>query len=305
MWMMLRRRAVESLLSLLFLVCAVFAGARLTGSPGALYLPLEANDDAIAAFNAAHGFDRPIWQQFLTFLGDMMRLDFGESLRRSAPALDVVLEAYPATLKIVAISMFCALLAGVVIGSLAALRPTGIFDRISTTLSVSAACIPDFWIALMGILVFAVLLQWLPTSGAGTPLHWVLPVLVLMMRPTGSLVQVVRGGMVETLSAPYIAAARGRGTPVRRLLFLHALRNAAIPALTVLGVQTANILNGAVVVETIFGWPGIGRLTISAILQRDFAVLQAAVVVTGLAIFLLNVVIDILYGIVDPRVRTR
>lgn len=304
MWLMLRRRAVESFFSLLLLICAVFVGARLTGSPGALYLPVEATDEQIAEYNRIHGFDQPILTQFIDFLGDMVRLDFGQSLRRNASALDVVLAAYPATLQLVAIAIACSLLVGVVIGSLAALRPTGIFDRIATTISVSAACLPDFWVALMGILLFAVTLQWLPTSGTGTPLHWILPVVVIMMRPTGSLVQVVRGGMVETLSAPYIEAARGRGTPVRRMLFLHALRNAAIPALTVLGVQTANILNGAVVVETIFGWPGIGRLTITAVLQRDFPVLQAAVVITGLAIFLLNVVIDIIYGIIDPRVRT-
>jgi len=192
----------------------------------------------------------------------------------------------------------------VVIGCLAALKPTSWFDRFASAVSVSAASIPDFWLALMGILLFAVTLHWLPTSGTGTVWHWIMPVAVLMMRPIGSLVQVVRGSMVETLSAPYIDAARGRGVPTRRILFVHALRNAAIPAITVIGVQAAGILNGAVVVETIFGWPGIGRLMITSVLQRDFAVVQAAVIVIALVIFVLNFLIDILYGVVDPRVRT-
>jgi len=301
---LLLRRLIESLFSLVCLVCAVFVVARLTGDPGKLYLPVNATDEMVAEFNRLHGFDQPIWRQFLDFAAGLLKLDFGESLRRQQPALAVVLEAYPATLRLVVVTIFTALVLGVVIGCLAAFRPRSSLDRMSTALSISAASFPDFWIALMGILVFAVALQWLPTSGTGTPLHWILPVGVLIMRPLGSLVQVVRGSMLETLSSPYIEAAKGRGTPPSRIIFLHALRNAAIPAITVLGIQTAGILNGAVVVETIFGWPGIGRLMISAIFERDFAVVQAAVVVTALAIFLLNIIIDILYGVIDPRVRT-
>lgn len=300
---LLVRRSIESLFSLLCLLCAVFVVARLTGDPGKLYLPVNATDEMVAEFNRLHGFDQPIWRQFLDFASGLLQFDFGESLRRQRPALDVVLEAYPATLKLAIVTILCALVLGVVIGCLAAFRPRSSFDRLSTALSISAASLPDFWVALMGILVFAVAFNWLPTSGTGTPLHWILPVGVLIMRPLGSLVQVVRGSMLETLSSPYIEAAKGRGTPPARLIFLHALRNAAIPAITVLGIQTAGILNGAVVVETIFGWPGIGRLMITAIFERDFAVVQTAVVVTALAIFLLNIAIDIIYGVIDPRVR--
>ncbi|HEY4200439.1 MAG TPA: ABC transporter permease [Devosiaceae bacterium] len=301
---LLFKRVVESIFSLVCLVCAVFVVARMTGDPGKLYLPVTATDQMISDFNKLHGFDQPIWKQFIDFAIGLLRLDFGASLRRQQPALNVVLEAYPTTLQLVSVTILLALIIGVILGSLAAFRPRSIFDRMATSLAVSAASFPDFWMALMGVLIFSVALHWLPTSGTGTPLHWILPLLVLIMRPLGSLVQVVRGSMIEALSSPYVEAARGRGTPPVRVIFLHALRNAAIPAITVLGVQTAGILNGAVVVETIFGWPGIGRLMINAIFDRDFAVVQAAVVVTALAIFLLNIVIDILYGVIDPRVRT-
>jgi peptide/nickel transport system permease protein len=301
---MLARRLWESALSLICLVCAVFVVARLTGDPGKLYLPLNATDEMVAEFNRLHGFDQPIWRQFLDFAAGLARLDFGVSLRRQDSALNAVLEAYPATLQLAGMTILAALIAGVVVGCLAALRPNSALDRFATSFAVASASVPDFWLALMGILVFSVALDLLPTSGTGTPWHWVLPVAVLMMRPAGSLTQVVRGSMVSALSGPYIEAALGRGVPTRRILFIHALRNAAIPAITVIGIQAASILNGAVVVETIFGWPGIGRLTILSIQQRDFAVLQAAVVMIALVIFLLNIVIDIVYGIVDPRVRT-
>jgi peptide/nickel transport system permease protein len=301
---MLSRRILESALSLVFLMIAVFILSRMTGDPSALYLPETASDAMRAEFARQKGFDLPLWQQFLGYLGELARLDFGESLRQHRPALTVVLEAYPATLRLVLWTIIAAVTTGVLLGCLAALRPGSLLDRLTVGLTVAAASIPDFWLALMGILVFAITLGWLPTSGMTTPVHWILPVTVLMLRPAGSIAQVVRGSMISILSAPYIRAARGRGLPMRRLVFLHALRNAAIPVITLVGVQTASILNGAVVVETIFAFPGIGRLMISSILDRDFAVVQAAVVVIALAIFALNIIIDLIYGWVDPRVRT-
>jgi len=301
---MLRRRILESVLSLVFLLVVVFVLSRLTGDPSSLYLPETASDAVREEFARAKGFNLPIWQQFLTYMGDLSRFDFGESLRQQRPALSVVLEAYPATLRLVMWTIIAAVTTGVLLGCLASLRPGSLIDRLAVGLTVTAASIPDFWLALMGILVFAITLGWLPTSGMSTPAHWILPVVVLMLRPAGSIAQVVRGSMISILGAPFIRAARGRGLPVRRLVFLHALRNAAIPVITLVGVQTASILNGAVVVETIFAFPGIGRLMIGAILDRDFAVVQAAVVVIALAIFTLNIIIDLIYGWVDPRVRT-
>jgi peptide/nickel transport system permease protein len=299
------KRVIEGLFSLFVLVSAVFFVARLTGDPGALYLPVDATDETIAEFNRAYGFDQPIYMQFGAFLLNLLRLDFGESLRLGGPAFGEVLRVYPATLGLALATISTALLFGVLLGSTAALYPGSILDRISTVTAVSAASIPEFWLALTGIIVFAITWGLLPTSGMNSPLHWILPVAVLTARPAGSLTQVVRGALISVLSSPYIEAARGRGISEPRILFLHALRNAALPGLTVLAVQIASVLNGAVVVETIFGWPGIGRLMITSILNRDFPVLQAAVVLIAISILVLNVLMDVVYGVIDPRVRTQ
>ncbi len=305
MLIVLAKRIAEGLVSLFVLVAAVFVVARLTGDPGALYMPVDATDAMIAEFNRLHGFDQPIHVQFGHFLADLLAFDFGESLRRGEPALKVVLDVYPATLGLAALTIIGALVFGVLLGSLAAFRPGSVFDRTATVLGVSVASIPEFWLALTAIILFAITWRVLPTSGNDSAAHWILPVAVLCARPLGTLTQVVRGGLVSVLATPYIEAARGRGISEGRIIFLHALRNAALPAITVLAVQIATVLNGAVVVETIFGWPGVGRLMITSILNRDFPVVQAAVVVIAISILTLNVIMDILYGLIDPRVRAR
>jgi peptide/nickel transport system permease protein len=169
--------------------------------------------------------------------------------------------------------------------------------------SLVGASAPDFWIAIVAIVIFSINLGWLPTSGVGTPWHWILPVAVLFIRPFGLIVQVVRGSMLATLSSLYVKTARAKGVKDRRIIFVHALRNAMLPVITVMGDQAAAMLNGAVVVETIFGFPGIGKLMIDSILQRDFNVVLAAIMVTAIAIFLMNLLIDIAYSLLDPRVR--
>ena len=300
----LRRRIVSSAIPLVVVVLGVFVLARLTGDPVNLYLPLSATADQRAEFAAAHGFDQPILVQLWDYLGQVVRLDFGESLRTGQPAGEMVLTAYPATLQLAAVTMLIAVVGAVLIGSLAAYRPNSLADRSSSFLSMTAASIPDFWFAIMGVLVFGVSLGLLPTSGVDGGLEvWVLPVATLLIRPFGVLVQVVRGAMVGALSAPYVKVARSKGASEKRVVFGHALRNATTPVLTVAGDLTIGLVNGAVVVETIFGWPGIGKLMIDSILQRDFAVLQAAVLLTAVTIFVLNIVIDICYALIDARVR--
>ena len=297
------RRLGQSLLSLLFLVTAVFFIARMTGDPGQLYLPLDATPEAVAQFDKAHGFDQPAYRQFERYAAGIVHLDFGQSLRREAPALDVVFEAFPTTVVLVVATELVALVFSVVAGSLMALRPGSLLDRAGTVLVVAGASLPDFWVALMAILVFSVSLHVLPTSGPGGILHWIMPVGVLSLRAVGSLTQVVRGSTMEILASPYIEAARGRGVGNIRILFFHSLRNAAIPVITLVGIQVAGILNGTVIVETIFGLPGIGRLLVTSILGRDFAVVEATVIVVALTIFAVNIVIDLSYSAIDPRVR--
>jgi peptide/nickel transport system permease protein len=303
MWTFLRRRIVSSAVPLVVVVLGVFALARLTGNPASLYLPLNATQQMRDDFAARNGLDDPLWLQMANYIGGVLRLDFGTSLRTGEDAATMALRAFPATLQLAGVTMLLAVVLAVIVGSWAALKPNGIADRISSFISMAAASIPDFWLAIVGIFVFAITLGWLPTSGVASGASWVLPIATLLLRPFGVLVQIVRGAMVSSLSEPYIKLARSKGASETRVVFRHALRNAAAPALTVAGDLAVGLINGAVVVETIFGWPGLGKLMIDSILQRDFAVLQAAVLVTAVSIFTLNIVIDLLYALLDARVR--
>jgi peptide/nickel transport system permease protein len=299
----LRKRIASSALPLVVVIVGVFALARMTGNPASLYLPLNATQQMRDDFTARNGLDQPLLVQMADYFGGVLRLDFGQSLRTGQDAAAMALRAFPATLQLAATTMVLAVLLALVVGCWAALKPNGVADRISSFVSMAAASIPDFWLAIVGIWVFAITLGWLPTSGVSGAGAWVLPIATLLLRPFGVLVQIVRGSMVSALSEPYIKLARSRGAGELRVVTHHALRNAAAPALTVAGDLTVGLVNGAVVVETIFGWPGIGKLMIDSILQRDFAVLQAAVLLTAVAIFALNILIDMGYALLDARVR--
>ncbi|MBK1796154.1 ABC transporter permease [Devosia sp. WQ 349] len=297
------QRAIASTLSLLVLMVLVFFLSRLTGDPAVLFLPIDATDQMKEEFRRLHGLHRPVIEQFWFYLVDLSQLDFGESLRKARPALDIVLEAYAWTLPLALITMTLAVVAAIVLGSLAAFNVGGFFDRLVSIVSLIGASAPDFWIAIVAIVIFALGLGWLPTSGVGTPWHWVLPIAVLFIRPFGLIVQVVRGSMLSALAAPYVKTARAKGVKNTPLIFVHTLRNGMLPVITVIGDQAAAMLNGAVIVETIFGFPGIGKLMIDSILQRDFNVVLAAIMITALAIFIMNILIDIAYGLLDPRIR--
>ncbi|AFR49539.1 ABC transporter permease [Gordonia sp. KTR9] len=301
----LRRRMFTSLIPLIIVLFGVFFMARLTGDPTNLYLPVSATPDQRAEFAAANGLDKPIWQQMTDYLTGVLHLDFGESLKTGQEAAGMALRAFPATLQLAFVTLILSILGSIVIGCWAAYRPNSLADRFSSLLSMTAASVPDFWFAITGIWIFAVVFGWLPTSGTGGMLAWVLPIATLMIRPLGVLTQVVRGAMVSALSAPYVKVARSKGAGDLRIVTHHALRNAAAPALTVAGDLAVGLINGAVIVEAIFGWPGIGKLMIDSILQRDFAVLQAAVLLTAISIFILNIVIDAGLALLDPRVRDK
>ncbi|MGP6086362.1 ABC transporter permease [Antarctobacter jejuensis] len=299
----LGKRAIASAISLVGLVILVFFLSRLTGDPTDLYLPVDASQEARDNFRKIHGLNDPLLVQFGRFLGDLVQLDFGMSIRRAEPAIDAVLRGFAWTLQLAAITMLLVTVSAIVIGSLAAFRVGGVFDRLATFFSLIGASAPDFWIAIVAIVLFSVTLGWVPTSGTGTPWHWILPIGVLFIRPFGLILQVVRGSMISTLSSAYIKTARAKGVKNRPIIFVHALRNAMLPVITVIGDQAAGLLNGAVVVETIFGFPGVGKLMIDSILQRDFTVIVAAIMVTAIAIFVMNLLIDILYAVLDPRIR--
>ncbi|MCB1834898.1 MAG: ABC transporter permease [Geminicoccaceae bacterium] len=299
----LGKRAISSAISLVGLIVLVFFLSRLTGDPANLYLPVDASLESRERFREINGLNDPLILQFFRYVGDLVQFDFGMSVRRSEPALDAVLRAFVWTLELAAITMTLVAVLAIVVGSLAAFRVGGIFDRIATFFSLIGASAPDFWIAIVAIVIFSVGLGWVPTSGTGTVWHWILPIAVLFIRPFGLIVQVVRGSMITALSSAYVKTARAKGVKNRPIIFVHALRNAMLPVVTVIGDQAAALLNGAVVVETIFGFPGVGKLMIDSILQRDFAVVMAAIFVTAVAIFVMNILIDILYAVLDPRIR--
>lgn len=299
------KRSLQCLFSIAGLFIFVFFLVRLTGNPADLMLPTGTPQALRQEFTVRYGFDQPVYVQFVRYVESLLRLDFGMSLRQQRPAMDAALEAFPTTLKLAGVAMLLALTLALIVGSLAASRPGGLFDRLASLISLAGASAPDFWIAIVGILVFSVALGLLPTSGTGGILYWIMPVGVLMLRPFGLLVQVVRGTMVGVLSSPYIKTARAKGISEPTVIFVHALRNAMLPTITVAGDLAASLINGAVIVEAIYGWPGIGKLMLDGIVQRDFAVVQSTILVTAIAIFILNVVIDLCYALVDPRIRHR
>ncbi|MDB5761019.1 MAG: transporter permease [Herminiimonas sp.] len=297
------QRILYSCISMIGLIVLVFFFARLTGNPADLYLPINTPPDVRQEFSQSHGFNDPALVQFSRFVVNLAHLDLGESLRQQRPALTIVLEAFPTTLMLSAIAMGLVLSISIVAGSLAARHPNGVFDRIVSLIALASASLPNFWLAIVSILIFAVGLRWLPTSGGGSIAHWILPLLVLIVRPCGIIAQVVRSSMIDALSSAYVKTARAKGVRKRKIIFIHALRNAMLPVMTVAGDQAAGMINGAVIVEMIFGFPGIGKLMIDSISNREFVIIQAAVIVVAAAIFLMNFLIDLTYVMLDPRIR--
>jgi peptide/nickel transport system permease protein len=297
------RRAAFAALALAALMTSAFFLVRLTGDPASLYLPVDASEAAREAMRVRLGLDHSLAVQFLAWAGDMLRLDFGMSLWHNRPAMDVVLEALPNTLALGAIALTLAFVAAVVLGSIAAVNAGRWIDRGINVVSQAAASVPDFWLGLMGVLLFAVTFRILPTSGFGGPIYWVLPIACLFARPFGTLVQIVRGSMIEALNATFVRTARAKGARAGRVTFVHALRNALLPAVTVTGDLAAQFAGGGGVVEVVFGFPGIGKLLIDGILKRDFAIVQASIFAVAVVIFIVNILVDMLYASIDPRVR--
>ncbi len=301
----LLRRFAQSAFVFVGLITLIFFLARVTGNPTDLYLPLTATAEQRAAFSAEHGFDRPVLDQYREFVVNVTRLDFGTSLWLSAPALEPVLDRLPHTLLLAGLTVTLAFASSLLLGSLSALWPRSWLDRLTTFISLVGVSIADFWLALVLIVVFAVKLELLPTSGTGDWTHLILPIATLALPMVGRLSQVTRTVVGEQLTAAYVTTARAKGLLTRQVMSGHVWRNALLPILTVAGIQLNGLINGAVIVETVFGWPGIGKLTVDAIARRDFPIIQAAVFIVALMTFALNLVIDLCYAALDPRIRYR
>ncbi len=284
---------------------AVFFLIRIGGDPSALFLPPESTLQEIAHFRTLMGFDRPLIEQYFSFVANLLHGDFGQSLFYGQPALQLVLERMPATLQLSGIALLVSLAVAVPLAILTAMYRGSVLDRAGLTLSLVGESFPNFWLAIMLILIFSEKLRLLPPSGFNGWKTLVMPALTLAAYSTAIITRLLRSSMIEVLQSDYIRTARGKGVGDFGVVFRHALRNAAIPTLTVIGLQVGALLGGAVVTENVFAYPGVGRLAVEAISNRDFTVVQAFVLVTAGLIVLINLLVDASYGLLDPRLRRR
>jgi ABC-type dipeptide/oligopeptide/nickel transport system permease component len=266
-------------------------------------MDIQAKD--VEEYRRRLGFNDPLAVQYARFMKNAVRGDFGESLRYRRDALGLVLERLPATLLLAGSAMLLTLAVAVPLGVVTAVRRDGPVDHAGTVLTVLGQAVPGFWLGLMLIYLFAVQLRWLPTGGMGGLAHLVMPAIVLAAFYAARVARLTRSAVLEALGEDYVLTARAKGLTERRVVGSHVLRNSAIPIVTLAGLEAGQLLGGAVVTETIFAWPGLGRLTVQALLNRDFPVVMAAVSFTSITYTLMNLAVDLLYGWLDPRVRQR
>jgi peptide/nickel transport system permease protein len=296
-------RLAQTALVVFLSLTAVFGMVRLTGDPVLLFMPMDIQAKDVDEFRERLGFNDPVAVQYTRFLAAALRGDFGDSLRYRRDALGLVLERLPATLLLAGAALGLTLLVAVPLGVLSAVRRDTAFDHVGTVVTVLGQATPGFWLGLMLIYVFAVQLRWLPTGGMGTASHVVMPAVVLAAFYSARVARLTRSAVLDTLGEDYVLTARAKGLAEVRVIGKHTLRNSAIPIVTLAGLEAGQLLGGAVVTETIFAWPGLGRLTVQALLNRDFPVVMAAVSFTSIVYTLMNLLVDLAYGWLDPRVR--
>src|SRR6266511_1636193 len=297
-------RSLQSLVLILLVPFVVFMLLHITpGDPATIILGEQATSEQIADLRRSMGLDRPLPEQYARFLANAVRGDFGMSIRAQRPALEYVLERLPATLQLSAGAFAFAMLTGIPTGILSAVKRLSVWDHSSMFVALLGQSMPVYWLGLMLIIVFAVQLRWLPASGMGQPQHLVLPAITLGSFLIGLIIRLTRSSMLEVLNQDYVRTARAKGVSERSVLVRHALKNALIPVVTVLGLQMGTLLGGAVITETVFAWPGMGMVTVTAIHQRDYPVVQSAVLVSAVLVVLINWFVDVLYHYLDPRIR--
>ena len=299
----LAARLVSSVLTIFLVSFVVFAVTRLSGDPVRLMLPLEATAEDVQRFRQRIGLDRPLHIQYVDFVWRAARGDLGTSLRYEQPALSVIAQRLPATATLALSAMSIALLIAIPGGILSAVYRGTWLDGLARGITLLGQSLPSYWVGIMLIILFAVTLRWLPVGGAGSPASVILPAITLGLWPTARIARLLRASLLEALGTDYIRTARGKGLAERTVVLRHALRNALLPSITMIGLTFGVIFGGAIVTETVFAWPGVGRLLIDAVFQRDYPLVQAIVLTFALVFLLINLVTDLLYGVVDPRVR--
>ena len=297
------RRAVDAVVVLFGVSFLAFAILFLSGDPTYLMIPENYTRQQIAEFRHEMGFDRPWYAQYGDFLARAVRGDFGVSLRSQLPALPLGMERMPATMELAVAAMALSLAVALPLGVAAATHHRGSLDTASMVGALLGQSTPGFWLGLLLILIFGVELRWLPVSGRGGVAHLVLPSVTLAMYSMGRNARVVRASMLDALGYDFIRTAHAKGVPRGSVVYRHALRNALLPIVTLVGLDFGVLLGGAIITETVFAWPGVGRLVINAIYQKDFPIVEAAVIVIAAVFVVLNLCVDLAYGYLDPRVR--
>jgi peptide/nickel transport system permease protein len=300
----IRRRLIQSLIVIWGVTLIVFFLVRLApGDPVTMLLAETAGPEQIAEARAKWGLDKPLPVQYWVFLTKALRGDLGESLFFQQPVLEVLFERMPATLQLSAAALLFSLGIAIPIGILSALKRDTVWDYLGTNLAMLGQALPPYWLGIMLILIFSVRLGCFPTSGRGTVWHLVLPAITLGSVLMALVTRLVRSGMLDVLNEDYIRTARAKGLRERRVIIRHALRNILIPLVTVVGLQLGALFGGAVITESIFAWPGVGRLALQAISARDYPLVQASVLVISVVYVFLNLAVDLLYVYLDPRIR--
>ncbi len=296
-------RVLQAAVALLGVTAVAFLLVSLSGDPAFILLSPEAGEEQRAAFRRLYGLDAPLPVQYVRYLTHVARGDFGTSFAFDRPAMAVVLERAPATLALTAAALCLGIAVGVPAGVLAAVRAGAVLDRTVMAFVLLGQSIPTFWLGLVMIRIFAVNFRLVPVSGYGTPLHLLMPAVVLGLYLAALLARVTRSEMLEAMAQDYVRTARAKGLPERAVTLAHALKNALLPIVTVIGLQLGALLGGAVITETVFAWPGVGTLVLDAILRKDYPVVLAVVEFVAAAFIVINMGLDVLYGVLDPRLR--
>jgi peptide/nickel transport system permease protein len=296
-------RLVQAVIAIFGVLTIVFVVMHFSGDPTLLLVPPDASAQMIAELRHQLGFDQPLWVQYLNYLGGLSRFDFGQSVVQRIPAIDIVMSRVPYTMMLAGGAIVVAVGAGIPAGIMMATRRGGWLERLLTAIVVTGQSVPTFLSGILLIFVFAVTLRWLPTSGSGDFASLVMPSVALGALSMSTFARMTRISIIDELGKDYVRAGRARGLSISAVVFRHVLRNAAIPVITIAALEIGNLLAGAVIVETVFAWPGIGQLAIQSIQSRDFLVVQVIVLLISFVYVLTSVAADFVYALVDPRIR--
>jgi peptide/nickel transport system permease protein len=297
------KRLLLAIVTLFGISLIVFVAARVTGDPALLMVPSTATDEQVQQMRAQLGLDKSVPVQFAIFVRSAVKGDFGMSLRYDQPAMKLALKRLPATLELVVYAFVLGLIFGVLLGIVGATRPGSVRERAGTGFAMLGLSVPGFWLAIILMIVFAVKLHWLPTSGRESAAARVLPTISIAWVSLAQIMRVTRSSMLEVLGSDYIKMARIKGVSERLVIWKHALRNAFVPIMGMSGFLFAMLIGGLAFVESIFRWPGIGSLLIEAVFARDFPLVQAGVLLVSAIVILINLAVDVLFGVIDPRIR--